>query len=86
MSETVKRRAQTEARRLGVSFADYVRQTLADKLPQRGKSADQLKQRRNDPLFRLLDTLPPVKKRTPKNLSANHDDYLYGDQSEFAAP
>ncbi len=81
LSEEVKRRAVTEARRLKVSFADFVRQAIAEKLPRSAKGS-RLKQRRQDPLFRLLDGLPLVK-GAPTDTVARHDDYLYADKSEL---
>ena len=80
LPERTKREATAEARRLKISFADFVRQAIDAKLPQKAKGADRLKRRRRDPLFRLLDRLPPVKRPTPTDVSAKHDDYLYGDQ------
>lgn len=80
----IKRRAVAEARRRNVSFADFVRQAVADKLPDPTKGNNRLKRRRQDPLFRLLDNLPPNKTATATDAAANHDDYLYGRKSEFA--
>ena len=79
LSPEVKKRAAAEARRLNVSFADFVRQAVADKLPQSARGVDALKHRRRDPLFRLIDHLPPVKRSTVTDAAARHDDYLYGD-------
>ena len=78
LPEGVKQRAMAEARRLRISFADFVRQAVTDKLPHEGKSVDRLKRRRQDPLFRLLDRLALVKGATATNVAADHDDYLYG--------
>ena len=74
----VKQRATAEARRLKVSFAAFVRQAITEKLPSRGKGADRLKRRRQDPVFRLQDNLPAVRGATATDTSAAHDDYLYG--------
>jgi hypothetical protein len=71
-----------EARRLKVSFANFVRQAVADKLPEYRKDATKLRRRRADPLFRLLNAIPLLKD-VPRDVSENHDDYLYGKKSEF---
>ena len=70
----MKRRSEAEVRRLNVSFADFVRQALAEKLRKSKKDTDRLKRRRRDPLFRLLDALPPVKTHHPSDIAANHDE------------
>jgi hypothetical protein len=80
LSEEVKRRAMAQARELRISFADFVRQAISEKLPQPGQGVDRLKRRRADPLFRLLDRLPLVNGRTATDVAASHDDYLYGDR------
>jgi hypothetical protein len=80
LPEEVKRRAMAEARKLKVSFADFVRQAVTEKLPREGKGVDRLKRRRRDPLFRLLDRLPLVKDAAT-DVAISHDDYLYGDPS-----
>ena len=77
LSKEVKHRAEAEARRLKVSFADFVRQAIAEKLPRSASGPARLKRRRQDPLFRLLDRLPRVK-GGPVDAVARHDDYLYG--------
>ena len=79
----MKRQAVAEARKLKVSFADYVRQALKEKLPGSKGLTDRLKRRRRDPVFQLLDTLPPIKTPHPSDIAANHDEYLYGKKSEF---
>ena len=58
LPEDVKRRAMAEARKLKVSFAAFVRQAVAERLPGQDPGVDRLNQRRQDPLFRLLDRLP----------------------------
>jgi hypothetical protein len=83
LSPEVKKRAVAEARHLKVSFADFVRQAIAEKLPQYARGADALKRRRQDPLFRLMDRLPPVKRSAAADVAARHDDYLYGGHSEL---
>jgi len=85
LPEGVKQRAMAEARKLKISFADFVRQALSDKLPRAGKSVDRLKRRRQDPLFRLLDRLALVKGATATNSAADHDDYLYGGSAKPTA-
>jgi hypothetical protein len=84
LPEEVKRRAMTEARKLKVSFADFVRQAVTEKLPRESKGVDRLNRRRNDPLFRLLDRLPLAAGATATDVTARHDDYLYGDESKPA--
>jgi hypothetical protein len=77
----IKRRAKAEAQRLRISFADFVRKAITEKLP--GNRSDRLKRRRRDSVFRLLDHLPPVEGTTATDIAANHDDYLYRTKSEF---
>jgi hypothetical protein len=79
----VKRRAITEARRLNVSFAEFVRQAISEKLPGQAKAGEGLRRRRQDPLFRLLDRLSTVKHPSISDASSDHDKYLYGSESEF---
>ncbi len=79
LPEEVKQRAMAEARKLNISFADFVRQAVTEKLPREGRSADRLKRRRQDPLFRLLDNLKPVRGHAVTDVAARHDDYLYGE-------
>ena len=83
LSDEMKQRAMTEARKLRVSFADFVRQAITEKLPYQGKGVDRLKRRREDPLFRLFDHLPMVSNDTATDVAAHHDDYLYGGKSEL---
>jgi hypothetical protein len=82
LSPEAKRRAMAEAQRLKISFADFVRQAIAEKLPQYARGADALKRRRQDPVFRLMDRLPPVKRSAADDVVARHDDYLYGSHLE----
>ena len=70
-----------EARKQKVSFADFVRQAVTEKLPREGRGVDVLKRRRQDPLFRLLDKLKPVRGAHSTDIAAHHDDYLYGESS-----
>jgi hypothetical protein len=84
LPEEVKRKAIVEAQKLKISFADFVRQAIAEKLPHRGEGASRLRRRQRDPLFRLLDHQLPIKKGSAKDVAARHDDYLYGPESEFA--
>ena len=84
LSEEVKRRAMAEARKLKVSFADFVRQAITEKLPHQGKAVDRLKRRRQDPLFRLCDRLSLVSGVTATDVAGSHDDYLYGQTPEPA--
>ena len=85
LPEEVKQRAMAEARRLKISFADFVRQAVTEKLPRESRSVDRLKQRRQDPLFRLLDRLALVKGDTATDVAARHDDYLYGEPPKQTA-
>jgi hypothetical protein len=80
----LKQCAVSEARRLHVSFADFVRQAIREKLPPRARGKERLEQRRQDPLFRLADRLPPAKGGSVTDVAANHDAYLYGPKSESA--
>ena len=80
LPEDVKRRAMAEARKLKISFADFVRQAVTEKLPGEGQNVDRLKRRRQDPLFRLLDHLKPVKGAAATDVAARHDDYLYDEE------
>lgn len=80
LSAEAKRRAMAEARRMKVSFADFVRQAIDEKLPRGRGKVDRLGQRRKDPLFRLLDRLPLLTECPTTDVAANHDDYLYGDR------
>jgi hypothetical protein len=84
LPEDLKRRTVSEARRQKVSFADFVRRAISEKLPGQGRGAEVLKRRRRDPLFRLLDRLPRVAGASATDVAATHDDYLYGAKSERA--
>jgi hypothetical protein len=81
----LKQGAVSEARRLRVSFADFVRQAIREKLPPRARGEERLAQRRQDPLFRLVDRLPPAKGGSITDAAANHDAYLYGPKSGSGA-
>ena len=76
MPEGPRERAMAEARKLRISFADFVRQAVTEKLPREGRGVDRLKRRRQDPLFRLLDRLTLVRGGTATDVAAHHDDYL----------
>ena len=82
LTDEVKRRAMAQARALKISFADFVRQAITEKLLHQGKGVDRLKRRRADPLFRLFDCLPVVNGSTATDVAARHDDYLYGEKSK----
>jgi hypothetical protein len=75
----LKRKAEAEARKLQISFADFIRQAVIEKLPRQGKGFDRLRQRRRDPLFRLLDRAMLVKRHTPADTAEHHDAYVYDD-------
>jgi len=79
LPDDTKRRAMAEARKLKISFADFVRRAVVEKLPRQGKAVDRLKQRRQDPLFRLLDRPTLVKGSEATDVAAHHDAYLYGE-------
>jgi hypothetical protein len=81
LSEEIKRQAKAQAQKMNISFADFVRQAIADKLPQRGEGTLRLKQRRRDPVFRLLDEPSMLVKDSPTDTALRHDDYLYGAES-----
>jgi predicted HicB family RNase H-like nuclease len=57
LPDEVRQRAMAEARKLKASFADFVRQAIAEKLPHSGGGGDRLKRRREDSLFRRLAAL-----------------------------
>ena len=82
LPEDIKRRAMAEARKSKISFADFVRRAVVEKLPHQGKGVDRLKQRRQDPLFRLLDRLALVTGNRATNVAARHDAYLYGELAD----
>ncbi len=84
LPEDVKQRAMIEARKLKISFADFVRQAVTEKLPQTRGGADRLKQRRRDPLFRLLDRVAVLRGDTTTDIAARHDDYLYGEAQNLS--
>jgi hypothetical protein len=84
LPDEVKRGAMARARELKISFADFVRQAITEKLPHQSKGVDRLKRRREDPLFRLLDRLPLVNGGTATDVAARHDDYLYGEKPKPA--
>lgn len=86
LPKEVKRRAAAQARRLNISFADFVRQAVTEKLPRQGQGVDRLKRRRQDPLFRLLDHLPLVEHDTATDVAVRHDDYLYGESTSGSRP
>jgi hypothetical protein len=69
-----------KARNLKISFAGFVRQAVIEKLPGEGHNVDRLKRRRQDPVFRLLDHLKPVRGAAATDVAARHDDYLYGEE------
>ena len=80
LSQDLKQRAMAEVRKLKISFADFVRQAVSEKLPRGGREMDRLKQRGQDPLFRLLDRLTLVRDGTATDIAVHHDDYLYEEQ------
>jgi hypothetical protein len=79
----IKRQAKAEAQRQKISFGEFVRKAIAEKLPGNPNASDRLKRRRRDPLFRLLERLSLAEGKTAKDVAANHDEYLYGAKSEF---
>lgn len=69
LPERLKARAQERARELGVSLGELVRDSLEQRLDV---PADRLQ----DPLFAEA---PVYHGPAPKDLSEEHDRYLYGD-------
>jgi hypothetical protein len=69
----LKQRASSLASRLGISLGELIRQSLEAAL--RGNSGEV----REDPFFqdRAVYAGP-----APANLSADHDDFLYGESSD----
>src|SRR5437899_714912 len=84
LPENIKQQAIAQAQKMNISFADFVRQAIADKLPRRGQGALRLKRRRHDSLFRLLDQPAMIIKGRISDIVAKHDEYLYGAESEFS--
>jgi hypothetical protein len=64
----LKLRAQREAKALGITFGEYVRRALTTML----QNSESLK---NDPLF---DDNAAYTGPAPKDISEDHDKYLYG--------
>jgi hypothetical protein len=64
--------AQARAHSAGISFGEFVRRALERAVAERPSR----RRTRRDP---LLDDDAVFKGRVPKDLSARHDDYLYGD-------
>jgi predicted DNA-binding protein len=69
----LRTRAMRYARKRGITLGATVRESLEEKL--RREAGD----RRNDPLF--ADEAVAIVKSGPKDLAANHDGYLYGDDA-----
>ncbi len=73
LPEDLRRRAEGAAASLGLSLSELIRRQLEKVADPATKSRG----RRDDPLFR---NLKPSSKATPKDLAANHDRYLYGEE------
>ena len=67
----LKTRALRRARKRGISFAALVRETLASYLEQTAAVEEDA----------LLSDSAVFKGKVPGDFSANHDRYLYGDES-----
>lgn len=66
----LRREAENAARARGMTLSELIRQKLAATVAPKGGN-----RRQRDPLFRpgrLIETIGPT------NVSARHDDYLYG--------
>lgn len=70
LPQDLKARAIRFAQELGISLGELIRQSLASQLKPPGRQATL------DPLF-ADDAVYPGS--TPKDLSKNHDGYLYGE-------
>jgi hypothetical protein len=68
----LKQRAVARAREQGISFGEFVRRALEERLvaPGRGK----VRKKSGDPFWDNLR----VYKGGPTDIAARHDDYLYG--------
>lgn len=72
LPEDLKLTAQERARERGISFAEFVRETLEARLGAPSEGPE------DDPLF----AEPPVYDGpAPADLAAEHDRYLYGDDA-----
>lgn len=72
LPETLKRRASQRAASQGVSLGKFIRKAIAANL-DRGAVADA-----SDPLFADAEVFTG---EAPTDLAANHDQYLYGEES-----
>ena len=73
LPEDLRRRAEKAAKSRGLSLSELIRRQL-EKV---GGSAEKSRGRRDDPLFK---NWKPSGKSTPRDLAANHDRYLYGEE------
>lgn len=68
LPESLKERAMREARERGVSFGEFIRESLSAMLAQtRGTDS-------------LLADKAVFQGKAPSDLSSDHDRYLYGDE------
>ena len=74
LSDEVKRRAMAQVRELKISFADFARQAITERLPHQAKGVDPLKHPWQDPLFRLFARLPLVTGGTAADVAASLDE------------
>ena len=81
LPKDIKTKATLEARKLIISFADFVRQAIADKLRHSHRMGNRIRNRRADPIFRLMDDPGMLIKASATDIAKNHDDYLYGDKA-----
>jgi hypothetical protein len=68
----LKIRASNQAKKMGMSLGQLIRKALEDSLYSQNK-----RDAADDPLF--LDSAV-FEDKTPKDLSSEHDKYLYGDK------
>ena len=72
LPQQLKMQASQKATRLGISLGEFIRKSLLSALRESQKKSGK------DPLFADGAVFHG---KTPKDLSKNHDDYLYGGKS-----
>jgi hypothetical protein len=78
LPDGTKKRAEEQARHAGISFGEFVRQSLESELAIRASGRDSARRAR-DPLFRDFDKLVAKAGPCPGDGAENHDKYLYGE-------
>jgi hypothetical protein len=68
----LKSRAMQKAKKMGVSLGEIIREALESHLRESEKTG------KDDPLFRDSEIF---RGDVPKDLSINHDSYLYGEEN-----